>query len=32
MAHRLPVGQLKRVFALLLYGLGSYMLYKGLNG
>lgn len=31
MAHRLPVAQLKRVFALLLYGLGSYMLYKGLN-
>ncbi|WP_127997469.1 sulfite exporter TauE/SafE family protein [Piscinibacter defluvii] len=29
-AHRLDVRQLKRVFALLLYGLASYMLYKGL--
>jgi uncharacterized membrane protein YfcA len=32
MAHRLPVARLKRVFALLLYALGSYMLYKGLRG
>lgn len=29
-AHRLDVRQLKRVFALLLYALASYMLYKGL--
>lgn len=31
-AHRLPVVQLKRIFALLLYGLAGYMLYKGLTG
>ena len=30
MAHRLPVAQLKRVFAFVLYALASYMLYKGL--
>jgi uncharacterized membrane protein YfcA len=29
-AHRVPVTQLKRVFALLLYCLAAYMLYKGL--
>ena len=29
MAHRLPVAQLKRVFAFVLYALASYMLYKG---
>ena len=29
-AHRVPVAQLKRVFAVLLYGLAGYMLYKGL--
>jgi uncharacterized membrane protein YfcA len=29
-AHRVPVAQLKRVFALLLYCLAGYMLYKGL--
>lgn len=29
-AHAMNVGQLKRVFALLLYGLAAYMLYKGL--
>lgn len=28
-AHALPVRQLKRVFALMLYGLASYMLWKG---
>lgn len=32
MAHRLPIAQLKRVFALVLYGLAAYMLYKGLRG
>jgi uncharacterized membrane protein YfcA len=31
MAHRLDVKQLKRVFACLLYGLASYMLYRGLH-
>lgn len=31
-AHRLPVAQLKRVFAVLLYSLAAYMLWKGLNG
>jgi uncharacterized membrane protein YfcA len=31
-AHRVPVAQLKRVFALLLYCLAAYMLYKGLTG
>ena len=31
-AHRVPVAQLKRVFALLLYCLAAYMLYKGLAG
>jgi uncharacterized membrane protein YfcA len=30
-AHRLPVKQLKRVFASILYLLAAYMLYKGLN-
>jgi uncharacterized membrane protein YfcA len=30
-AHRLDVRQLKRVFACLLYGLASYMLYRGLT-
>jgi uncharacterized membrane protein YfcA len=29
-AHRLPVAQLKRAFAVVLYLLASYMLYKGL--
>ena len=28
-AHQLPVGQLKRVFASLLFGLAAYMLWKG---
>ena len=32
MAHRMPIAQLKRVFALVLYGLAAYMLYKGLRG
>ena len=32
MAHRLPVAKLKRVFALVLYALAAYMLYKGLRG
>ncbi len=31
-AHALPVKQLKRVFASLLYMLAAYMLYKGLTG
>lgn len=31
-AHRVPVAQLKRIFAVLLYGLAGYMLYKGLTG
>ncbi len=31
-AHAMNIGQLKRVFALLLYGLAAYMLYKGLAG
>jgi uncharacterized membrane protein YfcA len=31
LAHRLPVAKLKKVFALLLYGLASYMLWKGLK-
>jgi uncharacterized membrane protein YfcA len=30
-AHRLPVKSLKRVFAVLLYVLAAYMLYKGLH-
>ena len=30
-AHALPVKQLKRVFAGVLYVLASYMLYKGLT-
>lgn len=32
MAHRLPVAKLKKVFAILLYGLALYMGYKGLRG
>jgi uncharacterized membrane protein YfcA len=32
MAHRLPVAQLKRVFASVLYVLAAYMLWKGLTG
>lgn len=32
LAHLLPVAQLKKVFALLLYGLAGYMLWKGLQG
>ena len=32
MAHRLPVAKLKRVFAVILYGLAGYMLWKGLHG
>ena len=31
-AHKLPVKQLKRVFASILYVLAAYMLYKGLMG
>jgi len=31
LAHRLPVGKLKKIFALILYLLASYMLYKGLQ-
>ena len=30
-AHALPVKQLKRVFALILYALAAYMLYRGLS-
>ena len=30
-AHKLPVKQLKRVFATILYVLAAYMLYKGLS-
>jgi uncharacterized membrane protein YfcA len=30
-AHALPVKRLKRVFATILYALGAYMLWKGLN-
>ena len=30
-AHKLPVKQLKRAFATILYGLAAYMLYKGLS-
>ena len=30
-AHRLPVAKLKKVFALILYCLAGYMLWKGLN-
>ena len=32
MAHSLPVAQLKRVFAAVLYVLAAYMLWKGLHG
>ena len=32
MAHSLPVAQLKRVFAVVLYVLAAYMLWKGLHG
>jgi uncharacterized membrane protein YfcA len=32
LAHRLPVAQLKRIFAVLLYSLAAYMLYKGVQG
>ncbi len=31
MAHRMPVPKLKRVFAVLLYALAAYMLWKGLR-
>jgi uncharacterized membrane protein YfcA len=31
-AHRLPIAKLKKVFAVLLYGLALYMAYKGLTG
>ncbi len=31
LAHRLPVARLKKVFALILYGLAGYMLWKGLS-
>jgi uncharacterized protein len=32
MAHSLPVAKLKRIFALVLYCLAGYMLWKGLHG
>jgi uncharacterized membrane protein YfcA len=32
MAHRMPVARLKRTFAIVLYGLAAYMLWKGLHG
>lgn len=31
MAHKLPVARLKRIFAMVLYGLAAYMLWKGLH-
>lgn len=31
MAHKLPIDKLKKVFAAVLYGLGAYMLFKGLS-
>lgn len=31
-AHRLPIAQLKKVFAVLLYALAAYMLYKAIKG
>jgi uncharacterized membrane protein YfcA len=31
MAHRMPIAKLKRVFSTVLYGLASYMLWKGLR-
>ncbi|WP_294770940.1 sulfite exporter TauE/SafE family protein [uncultured Rhodoferax sp.] len=31
-AHRLPIAKLKRIFAVVLYLLAAYMLYKGLHG
>jgi uncharacterized membrane protein YfcA len=31
LAHRLPVKQLKRIFALVLYALAAYMLWKGVS-
>lgn len=30
-SHRMPVAKLKRIFAVILYALASYMLYKGLT-
>ena len=32
MTHKMPVAKLKRVFALVLYALAAYMLFKGLKG
>ena len=32
LSHRLPVAKLKKVFALILYGLAGYMLWKGMHG
>jgi uncharacterized protein len=32
LAHSLPTGRLKRLFALMLYGLCAYMLYRGFTG
>jgi len=32
LAHRLPVAKLKRIFAVILYALAAYMLYKGIQG
>ena len=31
MAHQLPVAKLKKVFAVVLYALAAYMLWKGLS-
>jgi uncharacterized membrane protein YfcA len=31
MAHQLPIAKLKKVFAMVLYGLSAYMLFKGLS-
>lgn len=32
MAHQLPVAKLKKVFAIVLYSLSAYMLFKGISG
>jgi uncharacterized membrane protein YfcA len=32
MAHRMPIDRLKRLFAMVLYALAAYMLYKGIRG
>ena len=32
MAHQLPIAKLKKVFAIVLYSLSAYMLFKGISG